>query len=78
MQNGFVTQAVRERSGIDLLTNVHMIPPKTRQERLKVPITVRGTRDSRVIDDIKPAISYCKRDMILHFRMQNFECGYKV
>jgi ureidoacrylate peracid hydrolase len=51
----FYTQAVRERSGIDLLTNVHMILPRTREERLKVPITVRGTWDSRVIDDIKPA-----------------------
>ena len=51
----FYTQAVRERSGIDLLTNVHMILPRTREERLKVPITVRGTWDSRVINEIKPA-----------------------
>jgi ureidoacrylate peracid hydrolase len=57
----FYTQAVRERSGIDLLTNVHMILPRTREERLKVPITVRGTWDSRVIDEIKPA----KRDHII-------------
>lgn len=53
----FYTQAVRERSGIDLLTNVHMILPRTREERLRVPITVRGTWDSRVIDEIKPAKS---------------------
>jgi ureidoacrylate peracid hydrolase len=53
----FYTQAVRERSGIDLLTNVHMILPRTREERLKVPITVRGTWDSRVIDELKPARS---------------------
>jgi hypothetical protein len=39
----FYTEAVRERSGIDLLTNIHMILPRTREERLKVPITVRGT-----------------------------------
>ena len=50
----FYTEAVRERSGIDLLTNVHMILPRTREERLKVPITVRGTWDSRIIDEIKP------------------------
>jgi ureidoacrylate peracid hydrolase len=50
----FYTEAVRERSGIDLLTNVHMILPRTREERLKVPITVRGTWDARVIDDIEP------------------------
>ena len=53
----FYTQAVRERSGIDLLTNVHMILPRTREERLKVPITVRGTWDSRVIDELKPSRS---------------------
>ena len=41
----FYTQAVRERSGIDLLTNVHMILPRHREERLRVPITVRGTWD---------------------------------
>ena len=53
----FYTQAVRERSGIDLLTNIHMILPRSREERLKVPITVRGTWDSRVIDELKPARS---------------------
>lgn len=51
----FYIEAVRERSGIDLLTNIHMILPRTREERLKVPITVRGTWDSRVIDEIKPS-----------------------
>ena len=30
-----------------------MILPRTREERLKVPITVRGTWDSRVINEIK-------------------------
>src|SRR5918995_3457284 len=51
----FYTEAVRERSGIDLLTNIHMILPRTREERLKVPITIRGTWDSRIIAEIKPA-----------------------
>ncbi|MGH9977004.1 MAG: hypothetical protein ACRD8Z_14385, partial [Nitrososphaeraceae archaeon] len=32
----FYTEAVRERSGIDLLTNIHMILPRRREERLKV------------------------------------------
>ncbi len=50
----FYTEAVRERSGIDLLTKIHMILPRTREERLKVPITVRGTWDSRIIDEIRP------------------------
>jgi ureidoacrylate peracid hydrolase len=51
----FYTEAVRERSGIDLLTNIHMILPMRREEKLKVPITVRGTWDSQIIDEIKPA-----------------------
>jgi ureidoacrylate peracid hydrolase len=57
----FYTQAVRERSGIDLLTNIHMILPRTREERLRVPITVRGTWDSRIIDEIKPT----KKDHVI-------------
>jgi ureidoacrylate peracid hydrolase len=32
-----------------------MILPMRREEKLKVPITVRGTWDSRIIDEIKPA-----------------------
>ena len=31
----FYTEAVKEDSGIDILTNVHNILPKSRQERLK-------------------------------------------
>ena len=50
----FYTEAVREASGIDLLLNVHRILPRTREERLKIPICVRGTWDAQVIDEIKP------------------------
>ncbi|MDX1371878.1 MAG: isochorismatase family cysteine hydrolase [Nitrososphaeraceae archaeon] len=51
----FYTQAVREPSGIDLLTRTHRILPKSREERIKRrPICVRGTWDSRIIDEIKP------------------------
>ena len=49
----FYTEAVREPSGIDLLINVHRILPRTREERLKVPICVRGTWDGQTIDEIK-------------------------
>lgn len=53
----FYTKAVRERSGIDLLMNVHNILPRTREERLeRVPICVRGTWDAAIIDEIKPTI----------------------
>src|SRR6188472_1785191 len=50
----FYTEAVKEGSGIDILTNVHNILPKSRQERLKVPICVRGTWDGVTIDELKP------------------------
>jgi ureidoacrylate peracid hydrolase len=51
----FYTQAVREASGIDLLTKTHKILPKSREERIKKrPICIRGTWDADIIDDIKP------------------------
>jgi hypothetical protein len=50
----FYTEAVKEASGIDVLTKVHNFLPKTRQERLKIPICVRGTWDGVTIDDLKP------------------------
>jgi ureidoacrylate peracid hydrolase len=50
----FYTEAVRESSGIDLLTRVHRLLPLAREERMKVPITVRGTWDAQTIDEIKP------------------------
>lgn len=52
----FYTEAVREASGIDLLTRIHTLLPKSREERLKVPICVRGTWDAQTIDDIKPKV----------------------
>ena len=52
----FYTQAVRERSGIDLLTKTHRILPKSREERIrKKPICVIGTWDADIVDEIKPA-----------------------
>jgi ureidoacrylate peracid hydrolase len=50
----FFTEAIREPSGIDLLTRVHRLLPVTREERLKVPICVRGTWDAKTIDEIRP------------------------
>src|SRR5213080_526676 len=51
----FYTQAVREASGIDLLTKTHKILPKAREERIKKrPICIRGTWDADIVDDIKP------------------------
>lgn len=53
----FFTEAIREPSGIDLLTRVHRLLPVTREERLKVPICVRGTWDAKTIDEITPVDS---------------------
>ena len=50
----FYTQAVREASGIDLLTKTHKILPKSREERImKRPICIRGTWDADIVEDIK-------------------------
>jgi ureidoacrylate peracid hydrolase len=57
----FYTEAVREASGIDLLTRFHRLLPLAREERLKVPITVRGTWDADTIDEIKPT----EKDLIV-------------
>lgn len=52
----FYTQAVREKSGIDLLTRTHNILPKSREERIRMkPICIRGTWDADIVDEIKPA-----------------------
>ncbi|MGA7369868.1 MAG: isochorismatase family cysteine hydrolase [Nitrososphaeraceae archaeon] len=50
----FYTEAVKEASGIDMLTKIHNFLPKSRQERLKIPICVRGTWDGVTIDELKP------------------------
>jgi ureidoacrylate peracid hydrolase len=51
----FYTQAVRESSGIDLLTKTHKILPKSREERImKKPICINGTWDADIVKDIKP------------------------
>jgi ureidoacrylate peracid hydrolase len=51
----FYTQAIREPSGIDLLTQTHKILPRSREERIKKKtICVRGTWDAKIVDDIKP------------------------
>ena len=50
----FYTEAVKEASGIDLLTKIHNFLPKTRQERLRFPICIRGTWDGLTLDKLKP------------------------
>jgi ureidoacrylate peracid hydrolase len=67
----FYTQAVREQSGIDLLTKVHKILPKSREERIRrKPICVRGTWDAEIMDEVKPAqadhVVVKRRDSAFH------------
>jgi ureidoacrylate peracid hydrolase len=67
----FYTQAVREQSGIDLLTRVHRILPKSREERIRRrPICVRGTWDAEIVDEIRPAtedhVVVKRRDSAFH------------
>ncbi len=50
----FYTESVREASGIDLLTKIHTLLPRAREERLKIPICVRGTWDAQTINELKP------------------------
>jgi ureidoacrylate peracid hydrolase len=51
----FFTQAVREGTGIDLLTRTHKILPKSREERIRTrPICVRGTWDADIVEEITP------------------------
>lgn len=54
----FYSQAVREESGIDLLTRSHRILPKSREERIKRrPICIRGSWDAEIIDELKPSLN---------------------
>jgi ureidoacrylate peracid hydrolase len=67
----FYTQAVRESSGIDLLTKTHRILPKSREERImKRPICIRGTWDAEILDEIKPTerdhVVVKRRDSAFH------------
>jgi ureidoacrylate peracid hydrolase len=67
----FYTQAVRESSGIDLLTKSHKILPKSREERIKKkPICVRETWDAEIVNEIKPAegdhVVIKRRDSAFH------------
>jgi ureidoacrylate peracid hydrolase len=51
----YYSKAIREASGIDLIDRVHKIIPESRRERLKkMPLCIRDTWDSDIIDELKP------------------------
>jgi ureidoacrylate peracid hydrolase len=61
----FFSQALREKSGIDMLDKYHRILPRKRRERIrKLPLCVRGTWDSEFVDGLKPA----EDDLVVHKR----------
>jgi len=61
----FFSQAIRERSGVDMLSKQHKILPEKRRERIKkVPLCIRNTWDSEIIDALKP----CDDDLIVQKR----------
>jgi ureidoacrylate peracid hydrolase len=67
----FYTQAVREKSGIDLLTRSHKILPKSREERIKrKPICIAGTWDAEIVKEVSPApqdhVVIKRRDSAFH------------
>ena len=61
----FLSQALREESGIDMLDKVHRILPGKRLERIgRIPLCIRGTWDSDFIAELKPDDS----DYVVHKR----------
>jgi len=76
----FFSQALREKSGIDMIDRVHKILPETRRDRIeKLPICVSGTWDSEIIDVLQPKdedyIVQKRRDSI--FQDTEFEMWLK-
>jgi len=51
----YYSRAIREKSGLDCIDKVHRIIPESRRERIeKMPLCIRGTWDSDVIDELRP------------------------
>ena len=51
----YYSRAIREKSGLDCIDKVHRIIPESRRERIeKLPLCIRGTWDSEVIDELHP------------------------
>ncbi len=51
----YYSKAIREKSGLDCIDRVHRIIPESRRERIeKLPLCIRGTWDSDVIDELRP------------------------
>ncbi|WP_158384886.1 cysteine hydrolase family protein [Candidatus Nitrososphaera evergladensis] len=69
----FYMMAVREPSGVDLLTKTHKFLPKPREERIEsAPICVKGTWDADIIDSIKKSVDTSSPNVIIKRRDSAF------
>lgn len=51
----YYSKAIREASGLDCIDRVHQIIPDSRREKIaKMPLCIRGTWDSAIIDELEP------------------------
>lgn len=51
----YYSKAIREKTGLDCIDKVHRIIPESRRERIeKMPLCIRGTWDSDIIDEVYP------------------------
>ncbi len=72
----FFTKAIREKSGLDLLSRVHRILPKSRRERIRrIPLAVKGTWDSDIIQEVEVDSA---RDHVLEKRRDSAFLGTEL
>jgi ureidoacrylate peracid hydrolase len=76
----FFSKATREKSGVDTLEKMHQIVPFKRREMVgKIPLCVHGTKDSEIIEGLKPSpedfVVIKRRDSI--FQDTEFEMWIK-
>lgn len=51
----YYSKAIREKTGLDCIDKVHRIIPESRRERTeKLPLCIRGTWDSDIVDEVYP------------------------
>lgn len=51
----YFSKAIREASGLDCIDKVHQIIPESRREKIeRMPLCIRATWDSDVVDEIYP------------------------
>lgn len=76
----YYLKAVKEPSGLDAPDRTHRIIPKARRQKIEMPLCIRGSRDSEIVDELKPApedyIVEKRRDSV--FQGSEFELWIKA